>query len=82
MSDETREDKAEAEADIERDIAALEGLLNASVELDCPLCGLNIHPGDAVVLADLGWAHPVCGVEYADSVRAEARHDRDRERGD
>lgn len=75
----TDHDKLEWEADYERAIAALDGLMTAQVELECPGCGLGIHVGDAIQLGERGWLHPVCAV--AEDVAAEQAHDQRRERG-
>lgn len=70
------------EADYERSIAALDGLMTATVDLECAAvaCGLTIHAGDPVSLGENGWTHPVCSLEYQDSLAAERAHDQRRER--
>lgn len=65
------------EAEYERSIEALNGLMTAQVELDCPGCGLGIHVGDPIQLGERGWLHPVCAM--AEDVDAERRHDMRRE---
>lgn len=36
-------------------------ILTATVEQECPECGLSIHVGDDVMLGQFGWVHPTCG---------------------
>jgi hypothetical protein len=71
------------DAEHQRITEALDGLMHATLDLDCaaPTCGLSIHVGDAIVLGAHGWVHPPCGAEYLSDLAAEARHERDRERG-
>lgn len=33
----------------------------ATVEQECPECGLSIHVGDDVVLGQFAWLHVLCG---------------------
>lgn len=59
----------------------LTGIVNATVDMDCDVCGLNIHVGDPIALGRNQWVHPICAVEYEQELAAERRHDADRERG-
>lgn len=77
---ESRDDKLESEYEHERGFDAA-GWLVAQVDLECDVCGLNIHTGDPIVLGPNSWIHPLCDADYALSVAAEERHDRDRESG-
>jgi hypothetical protein len=65
------------DAEHERMTEALDGLMRATVDLDCPGCGLNIHPGDPIQLGERGWLHVVCAL--AEDIDAERRHDMGRE---
>ena len=72
-------EELEWEAEYERAIEGLEGLMQAQVDLECYVCGLSIHVGDPIDLGAHGWVHPVCAVEYHDALDAERAHDMRRE---
>jgi len=77
---ESRDDKLESEYEHERGYDAA-GWMLAQVDLECDVCGLNIHAGDPITLGQNGWVHPLCDADYALSVIAERQRDADRERG-
>lgn len=81
---ETVEDKVESEYEHECAFEAMDGWLVATVDLECcnVLCGLTISAGEYMVYdGTTGYCHPLCDPEHALDTAAEARHDRDRERG-
>lgn len=67
----------EWDAEHQRITEALDGLMTAQVELDCPGCGLGIHVGDPIQLGEFAWMHVLCAM--AEDVDAERRHDMRRE---